>query len=263
MVTCKKKAATMHEDEGGYIVVETVGAFVPFVLLVVSILSLVNIVAVQARMHYAMTQAANTLSMYSYTLEVLGMANKLTSLSNKAERVSSGANKLRDDINAVLTGVESLSNLQGAAEHAESAATQIYNVAEQTAGDPKAALQMLMCYGVNELRNAAFAQLVRPLIGRYLANGDMSGDEYLRRAGVVRRGGTVVEGLEALEFFNVQNLGAGNSVLIDSKGNVKLVVKYEIKYTFGGLRLPFEPTLRITQTVVTKAWLNGSGKGYE
>jgi len=66
-----------------------------------------------------------------------------------------------------------------------------------------------------------------------------------------------------LEFYQIGNLGSGNSVLIDSKGNIKLVVEYEIMYTFGGLKLPFKPTLRVTQAVITKAWLNGSGKGYE
>ncbi|MCL2813906.1 MAG: hypothetical protein FWD23_04840 [Oscillospiraceae bacterium] len=50
--------------ENGYITIETLGTFLPFVFLVVSILSLVNIVTVQTRVHYALTQAANTISVY-------------------------------------------------------------------------------------------------------------------------------------------------------------------------------------------------------
>ena len=251
----------MRKDENGYIVVETVGAFLPFVLLMVSILSLVNIVAVQARIHYALTHAANTLSMYSYTLEVTGMANNLTTLSNKADKVSGEVAAVRNDISAVLEGLENLSDARGAAGHGAAVANRGFNWAEQTAGDPKAALQLLMNYDVSELRNQAFEQLARPLVGRYLLNGEMSGDDYLLQAGVINRH-TGATGLAALEFYRFSNAGVGNSVLIDKDGNVKLTVEYEIEYTFGGLPLPFHPTLRITQTAITKAWLNGSGKGY-
>lgn len=53
-------------DEKAYITVETLGSFIPFALLVVSILSLVNIVTAQTRIHYALTQAANTISVYGH-----------------------------------------------------------------------------------------------------------------------------------------------------------------------------------------------------
>jgi len=59
----------MHRGEGGYIIVETMGTFILFVFLTVSILSLVNIAALRAKMHHAITQAAATLSVYSYVLE--------------------------------------------------------------------------------------------------------------------------------------------------------------------------------------------------
>ena len=253
---------TEYTDDKGYIVVETVGAFIPFLLLVISILSLVNIVTVQARVHYALTQAANTFSMYSYTLEVLGVANNLTTLDNKAGRVASEANAIRSDIDSVFSGINSVSGVIGSVSAGGSLVKRVFGLGEEIAGDPKGALQLLMNYGVNELRSKAFEELARPLVGRYLANGDMSGDEYLRRAGVVNSA-TGAEGLEALEFYRFENLGIGNSVLIDANGNIKLTVYYEIKYTFGGLPLPFNPTLKMTQTAITKAWLNGSGKGYK
>ena len=64
----------MKRDQGGYIVVETIACFTLFVFLMMSILSLINIVTVQARVHYAITQAAETLSMYSYTLDAMAWA---------------------------------------------------------------------------------------------------------------------------------------------------------------------------------------------
>jgi len=252
----------MIRDENGYIVVETIGAFVPFILLVVSILSLVNIVTVQARIHYALTQTANTVSMYSYVFELTGLANDLTTISNKAQRTVDSANEFKSNINAVFDGLEAFSDVGDALEKGEAATNQVIGAFK----DPKAVIQHIMNYGLAELRNKAFEELARPLVGRYLSNGEMKGDEYLQWAGVVKtdtNGGIVNSGLQALEFFQVTNWGTGDSVLIDGKGNIKLVVEYEILYTFGGLKLPFEPTLHITQTVITKAWLNGSGKGYE
>ena len=250
----------MRKDENGYIVVETIGAFVPFVLLVISILSLVNIVAVQARVHYALTQAANTLSMYCYTLEVTGIANDLTTLNNKANKVTKEADEMKADIFGVLDGINSLS-FGNVRVHGEAVVNRANGWGEDIIANPKETLQTLLNFGLDELRNAATAQLlVRPLVGRYLSNGDMTGDEYLRR-------GHVVDGLDGLVFydfdlFSLNSWGENDSILIDRNGDIKIVVRYEIEYRFGSLPLPFEPKLKVTQTVKTKAWLNGSGEGY-
>lgn len=257
----RRSGGVAERDEDGYIVVETVGAFIPFVLLVVSILSLVNIVTVQARVHYALTQAASTFSTYCYTLEVLGIANRLTALSNKADRVADEANAMRDDINDTFGGINSVSAFFGAVANSGSIAERASGWGEDIISDPQAALRLLMSYGLSELRNKFFEEMARPLVGRYLAQNGMTGDEYLRSVGVVNRV-TGMSGLNALELHRFINMGHGNSVLIDAEGNVQLIAQYEIEYTFGKLPLPFSPTIRITQTVVTKAWLNGSGKGY-
>ena len=222
----------MRKNENGYIVVETVGTFIPFLLLVISILSLVNIVTLQARVHNALTQAANSLSMYSYVLYITGAADGLMAIDNKA-------NAAGENINSVLRGIESLSGGNVLSTDAGRALSSI----EEAAGDPKATIQNFLNYGVNEIRHHAAERLVQPLIGRYMANGDMTADEYLRSVRVV-------------------NFDLRDCVIVDRNGNVKLTVDYEIEYTFGALRLPFSPTLRVTQTAITKAWMGGSGEGY-
>jgi len=224
----------MQKDENGYIVVETVGTFIPFILLVISILSLVNIVTLQSRVHNALTQAANTLSMYSYVLRATGIADGLVSLDSKASIAG-------EDINSVISGIESLSKGNGLRENS---GNRTLNAIETAVGDPKTMIQNLSNYGINELRNLAVEQMVRPLAGRYLANGEMSAGEYL---GSVR----------------VVNFEFADCIIVDRNGNIKLTVDYEIDYTFGALKLPFGPTLRVTQTAVTKAWLGGSGEGYK
>lgn len=67
----------MRGDENGYIVVETITCFILFVFLNISILSLINIVTVQARVYYALTQAAEAVSMYTYVLDVTGVASHM------------------------------------------------------------------------------------------------------------------------------------------------------------------------------------------
>ena len=220
----------MRRDQNGYIVVETVGTFIPFLLLVISILSLVNIVTLQARVHNALTQAANTLSMYSYVLKETGAADALMALDSGAE----------GGINSVLNGIEALSKGNG---QGVGAAYRVLNDAERAAGDPKAIVQDLANIGISGLQSLAVEQLARPLVGRHLANGELSGDQYLSNVRVVK-------------------FGFSDCALVDGNGNVKLTVDYEIEYTFGALKLPFGPTLRVTQTAVTKAWLGGSGEGY-
>ena len=257
----ERETGGVRGDESGYIVVETVGAFTLFVLLIISVLSLVNIVSVQARVHYALTQTANTLSMYCYVLEVLGVSGDLQAMDASAQVVSGEAGAMMDDINSILGTINDASDVSAIIETGGGIVDRASGWVSDTTADPQNTLRLLMNYGASNFMSMIFEMLARPLVGRYLSSADMTGDQYLIGAGVVNKN-TGRIGLDALEFYQFNIAGIGNSVLIDRDGNVKLTVTYEVMYTFGGLRLPFQPTLKITQTVVTKAWLNGSGKGY-
>ena len=57
--------STKH-DNRGYIIVETLLIFVPFILLMLSFAMLINVVAMQSRVHYALTQTAKEMSILSY-----------------------------------------------------------------------------------------------------------------------------------------------------------------------------------------------------
>jgi hypothetical protein len=225
---------------------------------VLSILTLVNIVALQARIHYALTQAAATLSMYSYVAEVTGAAQHLVNLDSEASRVAKEADAFKTDINGVISGVQSF-NLGDTRKHGEAAINRATDWVEETVSDPMETIRLILDYGLNEARGALTEQLIRPMVGRYLSNGDMSGDAYLKSV-------RVIDGLDGLEFYDFslldfENLGDNDSKILDSAGNIKIVVRYDIDYTFGALPLPFTK-LSITQIVKTKAWLNGSGEGY-
>jgi hypothetical protein len=248
----------MSKDEHGYIVVETTISFMLFVLLNLSILSLINIVTVQARIHYAMTQAAETISMYTYTLDAMGVADHLVTSAQKAEKAESEINTFKSNVNSVISALESL-DISGLYTAGQTTYSQVSSFAGSVQDDPEGMLQLFLNYGVQEGLDILFEQAVRPLVGRYLTNGEMSGDEYLTAAHVV--GG--LSGLDFNDFdlLDLKTTSSNDSRFLTGDGDVKLVVKYKIDYTFGALPLPFTE-LEITQEVITKAWLSGYGEGY-
>jgi len=135
----------IRKDEKGHIAVETLGAFIPFLLVMISILSLVQLVATQARVHNALTQSALTISMYSYTMVLY----------------DEGADQGVLDI--LANGLLSLSRERGPRTPPFSS--------------PSAA--------ANQLRNTNPDTIVRSLVGRFLENDGISGHQHLLDLNVV------------------------------------------------------------------------------
>ena len=248
---------SLRSNERGSIVVETTGSFILFVLLIISILSLVNIVTLQTRVHYALTQAAITLSIYSYALEVAGLADTLVSNSANAADTVENAVAVKADVYAVIDAVSSISGNSGFLSQ-ELPPLNLDSNANIT-NNPVDFINGIMAFGYNAAGSLAFEEvLLRPLVGRYLSNGSQSGDEYLRSV-------NVINGLRGLDFNSLLNPGSrgtGFSLLLDEDANVHITVSYQVEYRFGALPLPFTPVLNITQSAVTKAWLGGHGTGY-
>ena len=246
----------VSRDSGGYIVVETTCSFLLFVLLIFSILRIINIVTIQARVHYALTQTAETLSLYSYVLERTGLAEHMLNSAAKAEDMQGELDQMKASINGVIDGLEQLEPSQ-VGMHGKAAVEQGKAWVQKTATEPKAVLQDVLNYALKNAEGAALEMLARPIMDHYLANGSDRGDTYLRMFGVSG-------GIDDLEFYQLKNLslvGSRNSTLLTSSGDVKLVVEYDVDYSFGALMLPFSK-LHITQEVMTKAWLGGTGEGY-
>ena len=155
-----------YNGYNGYITVETILLFVPFALVIVAILSLVNMITVQLRVHHALAQAANTVSIYSYALSAPGAA---------------------DNIQALLDGIDRLS-FRDVAIYGEAAAERAGLGGEQTNNPAE------MIYIITQSTDI-YEELVRPLLFRYLGNGAQNGDEYLKSA-------NVVGGIDGLEFLD-------------------------------------------------------------
>ncbi len=245
----------LHKDENGYIVVETVGGFVLFIFFVISILSLVNVVSVQNRVHYALSQTAQELSMYSYILEVTGAADIIKDTGVRADKAKTGINELRTSLNGVLNGIQGVAqsgqsgNIGGVIENGQSVGNNAQNAGNQIGGmleDPMETLGNFFAMATINAKDALAQQLVEPVFEKYMVSGDASPDEYLKSW-------NVVDGMAGMDF--------SETTFIDSEGNIELVVRYRIKYSFGALPLPFDE-LHVTQKAKIRAWLDGNGKGY-
>lgn len=241
----------IKRDDRGYIVVETVGSFLLFFFLVISILALVNVTTAQARIHYALTQTASELSVYCYVLEAAGIADAVMELDETAEDVAQDIKDLRESFTGLVEGLKKLSP-----DDVVSNASDLSGRLSELAEDPEETFVNTVRYLLSSGKDVlADRYVLRPLVAKYLRNGDMDADTYLKSI-------NIEGGLEGLSFGDGILSGAGGSKFLDKDGNITIVVRYTVNYRFGSLPLPF-PGLRVTQRVKTKAWLGGEGEGYQ
>ena len=249
----------MREDEKGYIVVETLIAFTLYLLAMLSILSLVNISVVQSRVHYAITEACESISMYSYVFQATGQAKHITGLSGKAAVAEANAGEVVSNLNKIIDSGRNMDR-----EGLGSGISGVYTAASNIR--PKDILAAM----VQNLQDALFAQCMDALTRHYLDNAyntdgsvAQSGDQYLKANNVMDT--VTFNGQYGVGFNNYNislSLGEGGSQFLDKNGDITVSISYEIDYRFGGLKLPFT-TLKIRQVIKTKAWLNGDGDGYK
>ncbi len=256
----------MKRDENGYIVVETVLSFTLLVFLMVSILSLINIVTVQARMHYALTQTAETVSMYCYALDKIGFADPLMGIEENAGKAQKEIDSVKENVGVLIKELDTLmkaKDFEGVYESGKKIGQSgkgLYDEGKKLLKtDPKETFQNFLSLTLEQIASHGFEQLLQVLMDRYLSNGTLDGDEYLRTYGVIES----VEGLDFTPTVYLDWASRGNhdSHFLTSEKSVRIIVEYKIDYTFGALPLPF-PDLVVTQQAETLAWLQGEGEGY-
>lgn len=249
----------MRRNEGGYIVIETAMCFMLFVLLMVSILSLISIVTVQARVNFALTQTAETISMYGYVLEATGAAEHIENIDKNAAEAQGEIDKFNDNFNGILDAIQNLDiNEIGSKGQA------LIDQGEDLTSDPEHVMQMLLSYGVDAAMGNGLQEVARAMMERYLANGGAGGSAYLRSPGVFSSNpDPVMDGVSDFVFYVADLSGDGDSTFLSSDGDVKLVVEYNMDYVFGFLPLPFKGGLKFHQEAATKMWLGGRGDGYK
>lgn len=247
----------MRKDkQRGAIVVEATIALTAFIFTIFTILSIVNICFVQAKINIALNAAAKDISQYSYLYYALGVDN----LESKFNQGTADSKQLAEDtIDGVGTFLSSLSGAASSAQEgdfdrmvdeinngATSAESLITKYADKLKNDPKGFILGMGKMATNELKEEGKVLLAQILAKTFMEKNLMSranddADAFLKRY-------KVVDGMDGLNFNYTTFLAYGES------DEIQLVVTYKIK-VIQLLNIDYEFTIR--QCCKTLAWDNG------
>ena len=243
-------------NERGAVVVEGIISLTTFMFAIFTILSIVNICYIQARMMTALTSAAKEISQYSYFYYKFGideldakMAAGTEESRKLADNTVTGVASLMDSLsgasNSFQTGdLEGMVNqIEGGVDNVDSLVNQY---ADRIADDPKGFILGMGKMMGNELKEKGKAILCQALAKAFMkknlkASPGDDPDAFLKRY-------KVVGGLAGLDFEYTTFLQNGKSNLI------QLVVTYKVK-VIELLNIDYEYTFR--HCIKTTAWGRG------
>lgn len=251
--------------------VEAVLSLVPFILVILGIISFINIFALHNKIQYALYQMGNELSGYTYFYEALGVRSADLGLkkdiSTQTEQLDGAIGdfqnfmeqigKFEDSLNGLSGGSQ---GVQGAVSQGQAVVGQGQKLAESASPfirDPMALVRGFIYLGIEKAEHAAKSFLIELisnglmevyLDGSFSGHNAMTADEYLRYYGVK-------DGMSGLDFGKSELFCDKNYRMID------LVVEYDVEIFFFKLFLK-DPTIHVIQRCSIPAWLNGDGVTY-
>ncbi|MEG2428807.1 MAG: hypothetical protein RSA99_00310, partial [Oscillospiraceae bacterium] len=264
------------KSERGSVTVEATISLTAFMFAIITILTMINISTVQAKMSVAINTTAKEISQYSYLYGLTGFNQ-----SNKT--ISDDANETKGDIDGVITNVNAvfneIGNLGKTAEKVEpkdpttileawdDVGASLDNVGEakskleeqfkKIGDDPKQFIfgitKLIASEGLELAKSKLIAApLSKAMVQKHLKNyKNDSTENFLQTLGVVpsKGSGKYIDGLDF-----------GESTLFPyGSDEIKIVVTYKVKVI---ALLPIKKDFTFTQTALTHGWLGGD-KTYE
>ena len=247
------------EKERGAIVVEGIISLTTFMFAIFTILSIVNICYIQAKMNVALHSAAKEISQYSFFyykfgLDQLdaGLAEGTGDEKQLAMNTIDGMGTLMDSLsqanqNAQTGNFEGMVNsIEGGVDNVDSLVDQY---ADAIADDPKGFILGMGKMALNEMKEGAKQILCQALTKAFMkknlkASPSDDPESFLLRYGVV-------DGMAGLDFTHTTFLQDGASNLI------QLVVTYDVRVIE---LLGFEYDFTFRHCVLTTAWGRGISK---
>ena len=257
--------------EEGMLTVEAVLSLVPFILVILGIISFIDIFAVHNKIQYAMHQMGNELSAYTYFYEALGIRSADLGLKKDIDKQTEPLDTALDDLRSFLEQVGQFedsvkelpsgnSSISGTIESGKGVINQGHQLANSAGtllSDPKALLRSVVYLGIEKgeqkgktlllglISNGMFEIYLDESFAKYRP---MSANEYLEHYGVKK-------GIKGLDFHNSRFFSDDEYRMID------LVVEYDIEVYFLKLFLK-DPTIHVVQRCEVPAWLDGDGVTY-
>lgn len=246
-------------SENGMLTVEAVLCLVPFVLVILGIISFINIFMVHSKVQVALYETANELSAYTYFYQALGVRDADGKLGSDIESGTTQLTAFLEDIETARANLEhtEIDNID--IDQTKEDFTDVIDSGRELVSSPKTLIRNVVYMGIGKAEEAGkswLASLVaKPLTQNYLntstsllSSGGQSADEYLKAFGV--RGG-----MDGMDFGKSTIFTDSDHKMID------IVVEYDLDVYF--FRLLFkDPSIHIVQRAVVPAWLDGDGRSY-
>lgn len=253
-------------EEFGSVTVEATISLSAFMFAIVTILTIVNICIVQAKMGVAINATAKELSHYSYLYSLTGIPGGQAKLAGAAEKHKGDINGVLSDVNTVFTEIqnigkedreeaeditEMLNGIKGSYDNISEAGGSLKEKLEELAKDPKGVAMGLVKIAATDGWNLATSRLIAAPLSKGLCKKNLvsqkGGDveQYLKNLGVVpAANGSHLDGLDF----------SRSSLFPDGSNEIRVTVSYDVKVI---ALLPIDFSFHFTQTAVTHGWLCG------
>jgi len=242
--------------ERGMMTVEAVLSLVPFILVILGIISFINVFMVHNKIQYAIYQAGSELSAYTYFYEALGVRSGDQALGADIDK---GTVEIDDTIKKTtdfLGQLDSVSTVKDV-QNTVQAGIGAVDAGRVLISDPHTLLRNLVYYGIEAgegaLKSWILDTISSALIPVYLEStfspsNPMTADEYLKKAGVTG-------GVKGLDF-------SGSRLFQDKEYKmIDIVVEYDLEISFFELFMK-KPVIHVVQRCAIPAWLDGDGVHY-
>ena len=260
-----------HKNECGMLTVEATLALVPFLMVILGIISFINIYMVHNRIQYAIFQVGSELSAYTYLYEALSIRNADKNVQNDADIATKELDTMIDYtsqfLNNTMAAKESYTNVINSNNYSDlennikdaedqtnvtiESGKNVWNQGSYMLHNPETIIQGVVYLGIEKgisaLKSVLASLLSEGMANVYIQQNGISAEEYLKGFGVRNA---------ALDY--------GESSLFDDADRrmIDIVVEYDIDIFFFKLFLK-DPSVHMVQRVMIPAWLDGDGISYD
>ena len=253
-------------DESGSVTVEATISLSAFMFAIVTLLTIVNICIVQAKMSIAINASAKELSHYSYLYSLTGIPGGQAKLAEAASETEKDVNGVLSDVNTVFTEIQNigkddrgepeditamLNGLKDSYDTMSEAGGSLKEQLEELAEDPKGVAMGLVKIAATDGWNLATSRLIAAPLSKGLCKKNLASEKggdvesYLKHLGVVpAANGSYLDGLDFSQ----------SSLFPDGSNEIRVTVSYDVKVI---ALLPIDFSFHFTQTAVTHGWLSG------
>lgn len=260
-----------YKNECGMLTVEATLVLVPFLMVILGIISVINIYMVHNRIQYAIFQVGSELSAYTYFYEALSIRAGDKAVQGDADVATAEVDKMIDytsqfmentisakDSYTEIYNSKSFEDLENNINDAEEktdavieSGKEVWNQGTYMIHNPETIIQGVVYlgieYGISALKSAFASFLSEGMANLYIQQNGITAQEYLSSYGVSSDG-----------------LDYGESSMFDDDDHrmIDIVVEYDIDVFFFKI-FGVDPTIHMVQRVMIPAWLDGDGTSYD